>query len=119
MTTITNELTVLRTAIEARDADAVTAHYAFDATLTVLDVEHPPSAPAVYRGKSEIAAYYRDICGRNISHQVGDVITGNDRFSFVQRCRYPSGEQVVCLTSAEVGTDGLIMSQIGIQVWDS
>ncbi len=119
MTTIIDELTVLAAAIESRDADAVTAHYASDAILTVLDVEHPPSTPAVYRGKSEIEAYYREVCGRNISHKVDDVVIGNDRFSFVQRCRYPSGEQVVCMTGAEVGTDGLITSQIGVQVWDS
>jgi ketosteroid isomerase-like protein len=87
MTIITSELATLRTAIESRDAEAVTAHYASDATLPVLDAEHPPSRPAVYRGLSEINAYYRDVCGRNIDHHVDDVITDGDRFSFVQHCR--------------------------------
>ena len=119
MTTITHELSTLRDAIESRDAAAVTAHYAADATLTVLDAEHPPSHPAIYRGRSMIESYYRDVCGRNISHEVSGIVSSDQQFSFVQHCRYPGGEQVVCLSSATVGSDGLITTQLGIQVWDS
>ena len=47
MTTIIDELTVLAAAIESRDADAVTAHYASDAILTVPGRR----APAVHAGR--------------------------------------------------------------------
>ena len=117
--TTTVDIQALTRAIESRDADGVLAWYADDATLTLLDRDHPPAAPTVFDGHGPIGDYYRDICGRNIDHQVDEVIADGDRFSFVQRCRYPSGERVVCLTTAEVGADGLITSQLGVQVWDS
>ena len=41
-----------------------------DATLTMLDRDHPPAARRCSPAASEIGAYYRDICGRNIDHQV-------------------------------------------------
>ena len=59
----------------------------------------------MFRGRSAIEGYYRE-CLRNLDHSVGDVVSTGDRFSFVQRCQYPSGERVVCLTTAEVDAEG-------------
>ena len=39
------DLTDLAHAIESRDADAIVAHFAEDATLLVLDRDHPPASP--------------------------------------------------------------------------
>lgn len=50
MTTATSTTTSLKDAIEARDADGVTAWYADNAVLTILDRDNPPAAPATYRG---------------------------------------------------------------------
>ena len=68
MTTVTSPITSLKDAIESRDAEGVTAWYADNAVLTILDRDNPPAAPASYRGLEEIGAYYRDICGRNMEH---------------------------------------------------
>jgi hypothetical protein len=84
----------------------------------VLDRDHPPAAPAVYRGRGEIDSYYRDVCGRNMEHQVTDLIITTDRIAYTQHCRYPGGEQVLCVTVAAL-TDGLISTQPAVQVWDS
>ena len=108
----------LAAAIEAKDATAVAAHYAPGATLSLLDRDHPPADPAVYAGTDEIEAYFRDICGRNLDHRVADRVASPDRIAFTQHCRYPGGEQVLCVTVATV-QGGLINYQTAVQVWDS
>ena len=120
MTTTTTtpfDTTALVAAVEGRDADALTDLYADDATITLLDRDHQPAAPLVLAGREEIHAYYRDICGRNIEHQVRDAVSTADGLAFTQHCRYPEGGRVVCTTVATV-RDGLIVSQTGVQVWD-
>jgi len=112
------DIAALRTAIEARDADGVAAWYAPDASLTILDRDHPPAAPAVHRGLDAIRAYYQDICGRNVNHQVRDVVATPDGFAFTQHCSYPDGTAVLCATVART-QDGKIRSQTAVQVWDS
>ena len=70
MTTTTPDLTTFRRAIETRDAAGVLAWYDDDAVITLVDRDHPPTSPTVLRSAVEILAYYTDICGRNIDHQV-------------------------------------------------
>jgi hypothetical protein len=110
--------TRLSTAIESRDADAILGWYAADAVLTVLDRDHPPTAPAVYRGLDEIGVYYRELCGRNIEHEVRDAVATDSGFGFTQHCRYPDGARVVCTTVATM-RDGRIDRQTAVQAWDS
>jgi ketosteroid isomerase-like protein len=112
------DIGALRTAIEARDADGVAAWYAPDATLTILDRDHPPAAPVVHRGLDAIRAYYQDICGRNVNHEVRDAIATPEGFAFTQHCSYPDGTAVLCATVART-QDGKIRSQTAVQVWDS
>src|SRR4051794_32055682 len=71
----TPDIADLAAAIESRSADRIVTWYAEDATLTVLDKDHPPAAPAVYPGLDAIGAYYRDVCGRNIEHKVKDAVS--------------------------------------------
>jgi hypothetical protein len=119
MTTTPNatDIATLARAIEARDAETITALYAEDATLTLLDRDHPPSNPQILSGRSDIGTYYRDICGRNMDHQVRDAVSTPTGLGYTQLCRYPDGARVVCTSVASV-KDGLIVSQTGVQVWD-
>jgi hypothetical protein len=107
----------LRAAIEARDATGVVARYTEDAILTILDRDHPPSAPAVYRGLDAIRAYYQDICGRNIHHEVRDAVATPEGLAFTQHCSYPDGTAVLCATVART-SGGKIHRQTAVQVWD-
>ena len=117
-TTSTTGISRLIAAIETRDADGVLEWYAPDAVLTVIDRDHPPTSPAVYRGPDEIGAYYRDVCGRNIEHEVRDAVATGSGFGFAQHCRYPDGVRVVCATVASL-RDGRIERQTAVQAWDS
>jgi ketosteroid isomerase-like protein len=120
MSSLTNATDIgrLAAAIQSRDADAILGWYAPDAVLTVLDHDHPPTAPAVHRGLDEIGAYYRDVCGRNIEHEVRDAVATESGFGFAQHCRYPDGARVVCATVATLH-DGQIDRQTAVQVWDN
>jgi ketosteroid isomerase-like protein len=114
----TTDISALSKAIETRDADGVVAWYTDDATLVVLDKDHPPAAPLVVTGIEAIGAYYRDVCGRNITHEVRDAVSTAAGLAYTQYCRYPDGTAVVCATVATT-RDGRINSQTAVQVWDS
>jgi ketosteroid isomerase-like protein len=116
--TVTLDTTALSRAIEARDAEGILAWYAPDATLTILDRDHPPSAPLIHTGIAEIARYYRDVCGRNMEHQVRDAVATTAGLAYTQYCRYTDGAGVVCAAVCTV-RDGRIRTQTAIQVWDS
>lgn len=121
MTTTTTHTTfdtaALVRRIESRDAQALAGLYAPDATLTMLDRDHPPTAPLVLTGHDAIEAYFRDICGRNIEHTVRRLVADENTVAFEQHCRYPEGSQVVCLAVASV-SDGRIRQQTASQTWD-
>jgi hypothetical protein len=84
----------------------------------VLDRDHPPAAPAVYQGLAAIGEYYRDVCGRNISHRIEDAVSSPTGLAFTQHCRYPDGAEVLCSSVAAV-SNGKIQRQTAVQVWDS
>ena len=96
MTTVTSPITSLKDAIESRDAEGVTAWYADNAVLTILDRDNPPAAPASYRGLEAIGAYYRDICGRNMEHSVEDLVSTNAR-AWLHAALSLSGRNPGCL----------------------
>ena len=117
-TPTTDRLAAFAAAIETRDADALLAWYAPGATMTVLDREHPPASPTVLDGIDAVGTYLRDVCGRNIEHEVSDLVATAAGLAFVQRCRYPDGTGVVCTTVAAL-RDGRIERQTVVQVWDA
>jgi ketosteroid isomerase-like protein len=60
----------LKRAIEGRKALALAGLYADDAVVQVIDRDNPPSKPRHLQGKSEIASYFEDVCGRDMTHKV-------------------------------------------------
>ena len=104
-------------AIVGRDADSLAALYADDAVVTMHDKDHPPGAPLVLTGREAIHAWYRDVCGRNVEHAVPTLIESPTGFAFEERCRYPDGAGVLCVSVATVD-GGLITRQTASQTWD-
>jgi hypothetical protein len=80
-------------------------------------LRRPAIAPTVYTGTAEIGAYFRDVCGRNIEHEVRDLVATEAGLAFTQHCRYPEGERVVCATIATLH-HGKIKTQTAVQLWD-
>jgi hypothetical protein len=111
-------VSVIARAIEQRDAMTLTSLYADDALLRIIDHDNPPSAPREIRGRQAIAAYYDDVCGRAMTHQVDAAISDGESVSFTQTCAYPEGGKVFCATTLRT-RDGKIVSQTAVQAWDS
>lgn len=104
-------------ATSERDSETLLAMFADDAELSTVDKENPPSSPAVLRGRDAIAGQLRDIYGRDMTHEVADLVQSGDTVAFTVRCQYPDGSRVLCMATLEL-RDGKIVRQTGMQVWD-
>jgi hypothetical protein len=107
----------LRRAIETRDGQTLAGFYADDATLRIIDQQNPPSRPHEIKGRSAIAEYYDDVCGRTMTHRVDTGLLDGDRLAFTQTCTYPDGKRVFCAANLDL-VGGKIVQQISIQAWD-
>ena len=110
-------LSLLKQAIEGRDAGTLTGLYADDAVMRIIDRDHPPSAPRELRGISDIAAFFDDVCGRAMTHAIENGVEDGDRLAFTQACAYPDGTRVFCSAMIELA-DGKIARQTTVQAWD-
>ncbi len=112
------QVDTLRRGIEDRDAETLLGLYTDNAELRIVDREHPPSHPAVWRGRSEIAAYLNDLCARDMTHHLERVVVDDAHAAVVKACRYPDGTRVLCHAMLELAA-GRITRESGVQAWDS
>jgi hypothetical protein len=111
-------LPALSRAIETRDSAAMREFYAEDARMRIIDRDHPPSHPQEIVGRSAIAAYFDDVCGRAMTHKVENGCIDANRLAFTQACAYPDGARVFCSAMAELA-GGKIANQTIVQAWDA
>ena len=104
-------------AAEGRDVDTQLSMYAPDAVVTVADRINQPGSPQILRGREEIAAWLRDVCGREMSHAVQHSVADAGGAAFSEACRYPDGTNVLCATVLTLA-DGQIAGQTVVQAWD-
>ncbi len=107
----------LKRAIDTRNGKALTAFYADDAVMKIVDQDNPPSRPREIRGKAAIAAFHDDVCSRAMTHTVAIGVADGNRLAFVQNCAYPDGLQVLCSAMLEL-KGGKIVRQTVVQAWD-
>lgn len=107
----------LKQALEGRDGKALADFYADDAVIKIIDRNNTPSRPRQLSGRSEISAYWDDVCGRAMTHEVGPTIANGDQMAFTEACAYPDGTKVFCATVLEL-RDGTIANQTIVQAWD-
>lgn len=107
----------LKRAIETRNGRELASFYADNAVTKVVDHNTPPSKPREVRGKAAISAFWDDICGRTMTHDVDVTVSEGDRLAFTQACTYPDGAKVFCISLVEL-KDGLIVKQTVVQAWD-
>jgi|SRR5215210_4196143 hypothetical protein len=112
------DFATLKRALEQNDAGTLIRLYAADAEMTVVDRTRPPSAPMRLVGRPAIEEFWRDVCARDMTHAVGNEVVGAGRLSFVQRCAYPDGCQVMSAQTLELGKDGRIARHLTVQAWD-
>jgi len=107
----------LRRAVEGRKAGALAGLYADDAVIHVIDRDNPPSRPRRLQGKSDISAYFEDVCGRDMTHKVEAGVAVGNRLAFTQSCAYADGTKVFCSAMADL-KGGKIVRQMVVQAWD-
>ncbi|WP_265519643.1 nuclear transport factor 2 family protein [Nitratireductor luteus] len=107
----------VKRATEGRDARALSAFYADDAVIRIIDRANPPSRPREVRGKQEISAFWEDVCGRSMTHAVEATAAEGERLAFTEACTYPDGTKVLCIAMADL-KDGIIARQTIVQAWD-
>ena len=107
----------LRQASEQSDAEALAGLYAEVAEVQIVNRDPPPSSPLELRGREAIAEYLKDVCVRDVKHQIKDHVVGEDRIAFNEACEYPDVNQVLTATMLEV-KDGKIFRQVSVEAWD-
>lgn len=112
------DLDALRRAIESRDAAAQAEMFADDATVTMIDHDHPPSSPQTIQGRAAIRAMLDDVCSRDMTHRVTHALAGPGGAAYTIECRYADGTRVEVAAMLDV-RDGLITHQEGVQAWDA
>jgi ketosteroid isomerase-like protein len=121
MTTIptsTFDVSGLRRAFSERDAAALLALYADDATVELVDAQNPPSRPRRIEGREALRAHIEDVFSRDLTHQLDIVAASPDAVGYTVRCAYGDGTRVLCTATAEL-RDGRIAREVGVQAWDS
>ncbi len=116
-TTTTFDLDRLARAAEERDAATQLAMYSPEAIVTIVDKLAQPGSPRVLRTHEQIKDWLEDVCGRDMTHQVGHRVSDETGAAYTLACRYPDGTRVLCATVIELD-GGLISGQTVVQVWD-
>jgi len=75
------------------------------------------ASPLRLVGRPAIAAFWRDVCAREMTHAVGEEVAGDTRAAFVERCAYPDGCHFVSAMTLEL-RDGRIRRHLTVQAWD-
>ena len=104
-------------ALEQSQADLLASLYADDARMTIVDRDRPPSAPLVIQGRDNIIEFWRDVCGREMTHKVDHMIGGDERVAFIEECLYPDGCRVLSAMTLKL-RDGRIVDHLTVQAWD-
>jgi SnoaL-like domain len=107
----------LKKAIEGRNAGAMSGFFTDNAVIRIIDRINTPSKPREVKGKAEVAAYWADICGRDMAHKVEGVVADDKRLSFSESCMYPGGPAVHAIGQAEL-KGGRIAKMTVLQAWD-
>jgi ketosteroid isomerase-like protein len=111
------DLAALKRAIEARDAATIAGFYASDATIVMVDHDHPPSRPQRLEGIDAIRAMLDDVYSRDMTHEMTHAVGGSGGAAYTVACRYADGMCVEVATVLEV-RDGRIVHEEGVQAWD-
>jgi hypothetical protein len=101
-------------ALEQSQADVFRDLYTDQATMTIVDRDRPPSKPLVITGREKIADFWRDVCSREMTHTVTNIIVGDGGVSFIEDCLYPDGCRVMSAMALKL-RDGRISDHLTVQ----
>ena len=112
------DVEALRRGHEGHDADLLASLYADNAESMTIDASNPPSSPRTLRGKESIAALWRDVMSRGMTHEIQRVVLGANSLAYQVACRYSDGTRVLASSVCELA-DGKIARETVVQAWDN
>ena len=107
---------IINQAHHRREPNELLDLLADDAELVQYDMDRL-SEPRTLSGRAEIEPMMRDVFGRDMVHEVGEFVVGEDRISYMVFCEYPDGKRVVGSTVCDL-RDGRIVRIVNHVSWD-
>jgi ketosteroid isomerase-like protein len=107
---------IINHAHHRREPNALLDLLADDAELVHYDMDSL-GQPRTFSGKEEISATMVEIFSRDMTHEVREVVAGDDRIAYMVHCEYPDGRRVVASYVVDL-KDGKITRMVGHQSWD-
>jgi len=111
------DFATLKRALEESDAATLELLYAEEAEMRIVDRNRPPSTPMQLLGRPAIAAFWRDVCARDMTHRVSREVIGAERVAFLEECAYPDGCHVMSAMILDLD-GGRIRQHLTVQAWD-
>jgi hypothetical protein len=104
----------LRRGIEGRNPDLLLGFYAEDAELRIVNGDAPEGPTFELKGRAQIERYLRAVCNQEMTCLLeGEVVSGEGRITFGQRCAYPDGTLISVRTTLEIA-EGKIQRQLDV-----
>ena len=104
----------LRDAIERCEADVLIGFYSEDAELRVVNAASLDGPAFELRGRAEIERYLCAVCDQEMTCLLEDeVVFGEGRITFGQRCVYLEGTPISLRTTLEIA-EGKIVRQTDV-----
>jgi hypothetical protein len=107
---------IINRAHHRREPDPLLDLVADDAEYVSYDMDRL-GEPRRMTSKDEIRAAWEDVFSRDMTHEVTDVVVGDDAISYMVHCTYPDGKRVVGSTVAYL-RDGMIVRIVSHTSWD-
>lgn len=107
---------IINRAHHRREPDQLLDLIADDAEYVSYDMDRLGD-PRRLSGKGEIRPMMEDVFSRDMTHEVTDVVVGDDAISYVVHCTYPDGKRVVGSTVCYL-RDGMIVRMVSHTSWD-
>lgn len=108
---------IINQAHHRREPDPLLDLMADDAELVEYDMDSL-GKPRRLSGKQAIEPKMRDIFSRDMTHEVTDIVVGENAISYVVHCRYPDGKRVVGSTVCYLDDAGRIVRMVSHTSWD-
>jgi hypothetical protein len=106
---------IINRAHQRREPNELLDLLADDAELVQYDMDSL-GEPRTLSGRDEIEPMMRDVFGRDMTHEVREMVVGEDRLSYMVFCEYPDGTIVVGSTVCDL-RDGQIVRMVNHVSW--
>ena len=107
---------IINRAHHRREPDELLDLLADDVELVQYDM-NSLGEPRTLSGKHEVTVMMTEVFGRDMTHEVREMVVGEDRISYMVFCEYPDGKRVVGSTVCDL-ENGQIVRIVGHTSWD-